>query len=331
MYERKHNLTFEGVFSNLCLEFIKYKRGLGHKYSIGSQYIVHDICSCLNRMNINDIILTRDTIETLAKRRSGESLETQAIRIRFLQQFAVFLTIKGYDAYVYPKHNMPRYKYDFRPYIFSHDQIIAIFKASDKIIPCKHSPKAHLVYPALIRTLYACGLRSMEARKLKICNVNLDDGILYIEKSKNNTSRYVPMSKSLRDYCREYAFTMKFSKNDSGYFFPAPDKGYYHPFTLAGRCHKIFKEAGIPRLSNGRFPRVHDIRHSHIGHALTKLIKKEKMDVYTAVPLIAAYVGHTYLRDTERYLHLPEFNFPDIIKIGQTVIANAVREVKYEE
>jgi integrase len=332
MYDRNYDLIFSGsIFADLCKEFIQYMRGMGQKFPRSNQYVLRDTCRRLRSMNVTSPILTRETIEALAARRLGEFQGTQAKRVRFLRQFATFISLKGGEAYVYPKHSIPQYKYDFRPYLFSHEQILAIFKAADEIIPSNCSPKAHLVYPAIIRTIYGCGLRSAEARKLEICNVNLDEGILFIEKSKNNTSRYVPMSESLTDYCRKYAQAMNISRNSQRFFFPAPDGGYYHEFTLADRCHKLFGAAGIQRLANGRLPRVHDLRHAHIGHALSKLIKEEGMDVYTAVPLIAGYVGHTNLQDTERYLHLPQFDFCDIVKAGQSVIANAVPEVIFYE
>jgi integrase/recombinase XerD len=332
MYDRNYDLIFSNsIFEGLCKEFIQYMRVMGQKFPRNNQYVLRDTCRRLNNMSINSPILTKETIETLATRRPGESQGTQAKRVRFLRQFATFMSFKGFEAYVYPKHSMPQYKYDFRPYLFSHEQIIAIFKAVDKIVPSNYSPKAHLVYPAILRIIYGCGLRSAEARKLEICNVNLDEGILFIKKSKNNTSRYVPMSESLTGYCRKYARDMTISRNSPGFFFPAPDGGYYHEFTLVDRCHKLFEAAGIQRLANGRFPRVHDLRHAHIGHSLAKLIKEEGMDVYTAVPLIAAYVGHTNLQDTERYLHLPKFDFCDIVKAGQSVIGNAIPEVIFHE
>jgi integrase/recombinase XerD len=332
MYEREYDVVFsDGIFTNLCKEFIQYKRGMGLKIPRGNQYTLRDTCMRLNNMSANTLILTREMVETLATRRQGESQGTQAKRICFLRQFATFMSSMGLEAYVYPKHSIPQYNYDFRPYLFSYEQIIAIIKAADEIVPSRYSPKAHLVYPAIIRTLYGCGLRSAEARKLEVRNVNLDEGILFIEKSKNNTSRYVPMSRSLTSYCRMYSRNMNISSNSPGFFFPAPDGGYYHEFTLEDRCHKLFGVAGIPRLSKGRFPRVHDFRHAHIGHVLTKLIKVEGMDVYTAIPLIAAYAGHTNFQDTERYLHLPEFNFCDIVKAGQSLMANAVPEVIFDE
>jgi hypothetical protein len=43
-------------------------------------------------MNVTSPILTRETIEALAARRLGESQGTQAKRVRFLRQFATFIS-----------------------------------------------------------------------------------------------------------------------------------------------------------------------------------------------------------------------------------------------
>lgn len=332
MHKIEFDVDFsEGVFTKLCQEFIKYKRGLGQKYPRANQYVLRELCLHLNNLNVKTPILTKDTIDRFSEKRAEESKSTQAKRIRFLQQFATYMLSLGFEAYVFPKQSIPRYNYDFKPYLFSSEQILTIIKTADSIVACNISPKAHLVYPAIIRTLYGCGLRSAEARTLKVCNVDLELGVLLIEKSKNNMSRIVPMSESLRNYLKKYSLAMNiFSKNEV-YFFPAPDGGFYHQFSLQVRCHKLFELSGIPRLSNGRFPRVHDIRHAHIGHSLNKLIKTEGMDIYSAIPIIAAYVGHTNFKDTERYLHLPEFEFSDIVKTSQALVSNAIPEVLFDE
>jgi hypothetical protein len=33
------------------------------------------------------------------------------------------------------------------------------------------------------------------------------------------------------------------------------------------------------------------------------------MDIYTAVPILAAYVGHVNFRDTEAYIHFTEIDY----------------------
>jgi integrase/recombinase XerD len=332
MYEKEQNVIFsEGIYTEICLEFIRYKHGLGQKFQGSVIYRLRDICEQLNQEAINFPILTREMAEKLASRRSKETQGTQINRICVLRQFTQFMLSMGFEAYIYPKHNTPKYKYDFKPYIFSHEQLLSIVKAFDLIRSNPNSPKAHIIYPAMIRVLCGCGLRSAEVRKLKTQNVDLNEGVLVIKKSKNNISRNVPMSITLTSYLKKYVQEMNILQNEQGYFFPAPDGGYFNDTTLEDRCKKAFEMAGISRLSNGKYPRLHDLRHSHIVHSFSKLTKVNGLDMYTAVPLIAAYVGHTNLLDTERYLHLPEFDYSDIVKAGQSIIVSAIPEVIFDE
>ena len=37
------------------------------------------------------------------------------------------------------------------------------------------------------------------------------------------------------------------------------------------------------------------------------------MDIYTAVPILAAYVGHVNYADTEKYIHFTEQDYADFI------------------
>ena len=38
------------------------------------------------------------------------------------------------------------------------------------------------------------------------------------------------------------------------------------------------------------------------------------MDVYTAIPILAAYVGHVNYMDTEKYIHFTEQGHEDFIQ-----------------
>jgi len=93
MYDRNYDLIFSGsIFADLCKEFIQYMRGMGQKFPRSNQYVLRDTCRRLRSMNVTSPILTRETIEALAARRLGESQGTQAKRVRFLRQFATFIS-----------------------------------------------------------------------------------------------------------------------------------------------------------------------------------------------------------------------------------------------
>lgn len=154
---------------------------------------------------------------------------------------------------------------------------------------------------------------------LKRSDVDLNTGILYIRKSKNDASRYVPVSESLRIYLSEYMQKMMFQPKDI-WMFPSPRGGYLSAVALGNMCKKLFGRAGIQVLATGRYPRVHDFRHSHIIHALDHMVNEEGMDIYTALPIISAYVGHSGIRDTEYYIHLSSFHYKQITSAGEEIL-----------
>jgi integrase len=333
MNNQERNIEFdEGAFKQLFLDFIQYQRSLGYKYGSSSIYTLRSINRDLNQMNLaqEQPCLSRKIIESLAEKRPNETCGTQHYRIGLLRQFSLYMNRVGFDAYVFPKRFLPKYRSDFRPYIFSDNEISAIIKAADGLKPAKRSPKYHFIYPALVRLLYGCGLRISEARYLKTQQVDLDQGIIYIDKSKNDTSRYVPMSGSLTDYLRHYVREASIDLNTEGFFFPAPDGGHYDPKTLYEGIKNIYLQARIEALPNGKLPRVHDLRHTFSVHAI-RMMKKKGRDVYTSAPLLSAYLGHTNMIDTEKYIHLTAFEFGNFIADSGNLLNGVIPEVLFDE
>ena len=331
MIEKEYTVTFEdGIFKELFLKFIQYKRGLGFKYGREVESTLSQLNKKLNAYHMETPQLPKEILEKLAERVPSEASATQAKRIGFLRHFAIFLNNMGYEAYVYPQQYNVKCSSGFSPYIFSHEQISAIISISDSLGYSANSPKYHIVWPAFIRVLYGCGLRLSEALRLQTKDVNLGNGVLYIEKSKNNTSRYVPMSSSLKQYCAFYVEQIKLDMDGSGYFFPAPDNGRYGKNTAQTAIKKIYAMAGIPQMGNGRLPRVHDMRHTFSCHSL-EMMQQQGFDLYYSLPILSTYLGHQGIRDTERYLRLATFKFPSIIEIEQAAWGGIIPEVMIDE
>jgi len=329
MYNKEHPIEFEdGAFKQLFLDFIRYQQSLGYKYGNSSIYTLRSINGAINQMDLaqEQPCLSKKMIESLVEKRPQETCGTQQYRIGLIRQFSLYMNRVGCEAYVFPKRFLPKNRSDFRPYIFSDNEISAIISAADCLKPMKRSPKYHLIYPALIRLLYGCGLRISEARYLKTRQVDLDQGILYIDKSKNNTSRYVPMSGSLTDYLRHYVREARIDLDGEGFFFPAPDGGHYDLKTLYTGVKDIYHQARIEALSNGKLPRVHDLRHTFSVHAIRRM-KNKGRDVYTSTPLLSAYLGHTNMIDTEKYIHLTAFEFGNFIADSRDLLNGVIPEV----
>ena len=76
-------------------------------------------------------------------------------------------------------------------------------------------------------------------------------------------------------------------------------------FADFGTCHfrNYLFQAGIPHRGRGKGPRVHDLRHSFAVHVLNKWSREGK-DMYTCLPILRTYLGHSKLSATEKYLRL---------------------------
>ena len=278
----------------------------------------------------SNLILTKEMVEAYVARRGAESIKTRHMRMSLVRQFALFMNRMEFDFYVYPEADFVKVKSDFIPYIFTHSEINQLTNVLDRIPVNPWYPTYHLVYPMLFRMLYGCGLRINEALGLKMSNINMDNGIIMLESTKNQTQRLIPMSQSLYEYCKKYIKNMEFSASYDGYYYPTRNAGEYNSTPVYCQFRKFMSKTGIFR-ENGTTPRVHDIRHTFAVHALEKMIKEGK-DIYCSLPVLSTYLGHRGLENTERYLRLTTENYRYVIDTMNVFYQDVFTEVTdYED
>lgn len=306
---------FPETYRDLALEYIDYKQSLGFMYSVLEQKKVNRMLAFIySKSTSNPILaLTPELVNEYASKRGNESSSNLHSRQSHIRQFALFLNLRGIPAYVYPKE-LVKTTEDFIPYIFTRAEINRILHEADSIGPNKNKfVNTPYIYPAVIRVLYGCGLRISEALTLKCEEVDLDRGILSVMNGKNNASRLIPTSESLRQYLLIY--NSKVERDGNPYFFPALHQERYSPLTIRNQFIKLEEKADIPRLSNGKYPRIHDLRHTFSVHALEQMIKNGQ-DPYCSLPILSTYLGHKGVESTEKYLRLTKQYFVNILQFS---------------
>lgn len=308
--------TFSKPIRDIAESYVKYKRSLGFKCCY------HDQCSINSMLEYIYTHSTANPIWALAPEitysyAAGSGTErprTVHMKQSLIRQFGLFLKLQGIDAYILPK-DLVKTPRDFVPYIFTKGEIESILYYADRIGPNKNKfVNTPYVYPAIIRILYGCGLRVSEALVLLCDDVDLDNGVITIRNGKNNASRLVPLTDSLRDYLLYY--DSKVQRGCNPYFFPALRGERYSNVTILNTFRKLLKKAGIGPLPSGLFPRVHDLRHTFCVHALEQMVVRE-MDPYCMLPVLSTYVGHKGIESTEIYLRLTKQYFLDVLKYGE--------------
>lgn len=90
---------------------------------------------------------------------------------------------------------------------------------------------------------------------------------------------------------------------------------------------KLLWKAGISHGGKGKGPRLHDFRHTFCVHTLAMQVK-EKIDLYTALPILSTYLGHSSVGATQRYVRLTVEAYPELIEKVSKTCAFVIPEVK---
>jgi len=313
------------VLKLLHNSFLVQKRALGYKYKAMEASIKRFI-RFVEPCELKSLCLPQDIVADYCMRRSGETPKSHANRCSDIRQFAVFLNVNGFEAYV---PMAPRKVYsDFTPYIFTKDEIERIFAAVDSI-KARSRYNCAEVYPVLFRVLYGCGLRISEALDLCIRDVDLRNGVLTVRNGKFNKSRLVAMSPSLTEICSSLMDMIHVGASGDNFFFENRNGAKRSKSTVAQRFREILWESGIPYRGKSFGPRLHDVRHSFCCHALKKM-SDSGIDMYCALPVLSAYIGHSSIQATEQYLRLTKEFYPDITQKTRVTGAQVYPEVYLE-
>jgi len=301
--------NFSGPFKEVLQSFIETKKSLGYKYltEVGMlkrfDRFTEDKYSSANT-------LTKEIVLAWCSKTSYEKQNNLCGRASIIRQLAIHLDNIGIDAYILPKNHFKSGE-KYVPYIYSKSELQRFISETDKCHFTNQFPHRHLIMPVIFRMVYTCGLRISEARLLKVQDVDLTNGILTINQSKMDNSRFVPMADELTEMCRQYTSQVHIIVNSESYFFPMKNG---RPVTLTNvykNFRKFLWRAGISHGGRGFGPRIHDFRHVYVIHSLKKWSEEGK-DLMVYLPILRTYLGHKSFAETAYYLRLTADVFPDI-------------------
>lgn len=270
----------------------------------------------LSKETGNEAFVTRELIEVWDTVKPYLSNRTKIQRHNTIRSFAAFAYAHDGMSYV-PDTSKLKSNSTFVPHIFTADEISRLVNAADSLPYRKNAPTRHLVIPAVIRLLYASGLRVNEALRLKTDDVDLNAGVISVYNGKGGKDRLVPIHSSLAEYLKKY--TTQLSK-DREWFFPSA-RGHYSSSTIYENFRELLFLCQIPHTGSG--PRVHDFRHTFAVHTLEKQLA-EGYDPMVIVPRLAAYLGHKSYRETCWYIHLTIASFPELAQKLDSAFAGII-------
>lgn len=319
---RYKTYCFSGALSEIMERYVLEKRALGCLFNKQSQMLAQ-----LNKMslgwNLVEPELPRELVEKWIELRPNECRKNQRYRLNFIRLFATFMIRNGLSAYVPNVKISTLDDQQFVPYIFSKDELVQLFYQIDNMNPSANHPRSPHIFPVLFRVLYCCGLRANEALNLRICDVDVAQGVLHIREAKHGKHRYVPMSPEMTARCVTLLAQIHADASPEDYFFPSARNSVMGVSNTYWKFREFLSKAGILFGGKGNGPRMHDLRHTFAVHCLQKWVN-EGADLKALFPYLSSYLGHSKLGGTQKYLHLTHEAHPGLIQQLQKYVGDII-------
>ncbi|OYV99492.1 MAG: hypothetical protein B7X11_05390 [Acidobacteria bacterium 37-65-4] len=176
-----------------------------------------------------------------------------------------------------------------------------------RLLTAATSHEGRFIWSAMLRALmlvlYCTGLRFGEAVRLRMRDVDLVRGTLFITPSKSR-SRWVPCHRSLcrelRRYLAARASLAQRSGPEDSVFVGASGAALSIKMASHTVC-RLLRTAGLKPATGRVGPRPYDLRHAFAVHRLTRWYRAG-VDLHSRLPWLSAYMGHDDLLGTETYL-----------------------------
>jgi site-specific recombinase XerD len=200
------------------------------------------------------------------------------------------------------------------PYPRNYRRKLPVVLSPDEVARLIDSAR-NLYHRALIMTVYSCGLRRIEACRLKVSDIDSKRMMIRVTHGKGGVDRDVPLSPALLETLRQYWRWMR----PQTYLFPGTDQGWRVDKPITAKMIWAAVQHAAKRAGINKHVSPHILRHSYATHQLEAGVDLKTLQVL---------LGHEDLSTTSRYLHLSQKHLQAVsTPLDRIAVSNAVAQV----
>jgi integrase len=292
------------TISEIAALYSEYRASC-QRHPYGS-HLIYFLNFCKKRA-VNDMF-DQAVLDEWCKRRNNENNNTHYNRVKAAEEIIHYANKRGYcdvTINVIVKWEKPQH----RLVMLKRSEIVSFFKACDEnpfytngLLNIRGSCY-NLICGTLFRLLYSNGLRPIEARLLRVQDVDLTNGIIYIIQTKGYREHVVVLSKEMQDRLKFYHLAMSELVPNRIAFFCNEHGTYLHRTWISDLFHKLWKKYN----QSNAVP--YDFRHNYAIENLNALSGLNIDETYYSLLAISKSMGHATLNQTMYYYSLtPQYS-----------------------
>jgi integrase/recombinase XerD len=304
--------VFTPVFSSrlapIFSRYVDLKRALGRRFDLPCRTLqsldrfLHDQSAKYSDLNAAAFQAWCHTYEHVS---SG----VRRVRMLNVCSFCLYRRRTEPQCFVPDRSSFPTYHQPIRPYIFSEAEVAKLLDAASGLERYPSSPVRPEVIHLAIALLFTTGIRRGELLALRLGDYTQQESTLHIRATKFYKSRLLPINGSIADEidrCLRARIRRKLPvSSDTAFIWNASWGGGAYSGPGLQHCFRLLLQKCNIVTSRGKFPRIHDARHSFAVNALLRWYRADA-DVEAKLPLLATYLGHGSPVSTHYYLHFIE-------------------------
>jgi len=280
--------------------FLQFKRSLGYEYR-RAESALREFDQFLSGYARNDSRwqLDRAALAWLSSKPQRKAVSV-SMDAAILRQLFAYLRRLPHLHVVEPHWPRLPTASTFVPHYLSESDVVKLLALCAEL---KRPTFRASLYTALVLILYCTGIRFGEALRLRMRDVDIPTGVLFIDTFKGR-ARWVPFHRTLsRELDLYLVKRVKYAPSGpETRFFVGANQRVLPVSTAHGTIYSLFAKAGLKPEKGRVGPRPYDLRHAFAVQRLTRWYR-EGADLHARLPWLSTYMGHVDIVGTEAYLN----------------------------
>lgn len=314
---------FVSALAPLIEKFIKF-RIASERWNVSYEADISVFDKFCSRKFPKSQTLTQEMIDIWCAKRDTESVWSRRQRCYAIKNFVNYLRDRGLTdvtAPILPSHGYSEYI----PHAFTHDELTRFFEACDSIegVKTQEQRMRRITVPVFFRLLYSSGMRTKEARFLRVEDVHLDTGLIDIKVSKGDDQHFVVLHDSMLQLMIKYDAAISKMMPNRIYFFPSRKNGAHTEFWIYKNFRSIWDSV------NSSYAKAYELRHNYATVNINRWINCG-MEISQKMVYLSKSMGHRNFSSTEGYYHLVPTLSNQVHQMSNASFEDLIPDLPYE-